>query len=100
MPHSLFLGSALATQDRLTPKPHTSTTPSEKITFLAWLKTLTFKTVGKAVYARVREALVYAFKSTPRSAFATEPKSHKERENKPYALIKAHYVHGVGILDL
>ncbi|KAH8825860.1 natural resistance-associated macrophage protein-domain-containing protein [Flagelloscypha sp. PMI_526] len=95
MPHSLFLGSALATQDRLTPKPHTSTTPSEKITFLAWLKTLTFKTVGKAVYARVREALVYAFKSTPRSAFATEPKSHKERENKPYALIKAHYVHGM-----
>ncbi|KZP04132.1 Nramp-domain-containing protein [Athelia psychrophila] len=91
MPHSLFLGSALATQDRLaaspskTPSPDglLSTAPSRVplprriATFFRSIFTVTF--TG------------HSFKDD----YEPEPKTHAERENNALGFVRAHLWHGI-----
>lgn len=96
MPHSLFLGSALATQDRIDFRPEfdvklalvtaESQPPgaSEQVHrswFLRWLD-------------RCKESVLVAFRIPPPSAHGTVATRHSERENNPFLFVKAHIYHG------
>ncbi|KAL0573855.1 Manganese transporter smf1 [Marasmius crinis-equi] len=86
MPHSLFLGSALATQDRVQADgavPHTplsiaSLYPSNWFSF-----------------PRLRESLSQALQKPPRKLSGTFAKRHSERVNRPLEFVKAHLYHGI-----
>ncbi|KAK7695123.1 hypothetical protein QCA50_002313 [Cerrena zonata] len=102
MPHSLFLGSALATQDRIT-----SETPSQKSLFSVSSATssqsgFTATTVAISGWQRLRRALQHmktavttAFQIVPVKHFANEPTNHAERDNRPLAVVRAHIYHGM-----
>ncbi|GLB43763.1 putative natural resistance-associated macrophage protein [Lyophyllum shimeji] len=99
MPHSLFLGSALATQDRISPAPRqvkkfldaesrssTDTElspPSEK------------KPSSRSLVHDLRELVCAPFRAPLASEYATRATCHADRENKPYEFVKAHIYHGI-----
>ncbi|KAI0059413.1 smf Mn2+ and Fe2+ transporter [Artomyces pyxidatus] len=66
MPHSLFLGSALSTQDRVSPAPAKSTS----------IESL------DNVSATINDPI-------------TDPKNHSERENNSWQFVQAHLSHGI-----
>ncbi|KAF8817621.1 natural resistance-associated macrophage protein [Phlegmacium glaucopus] len=97
MPHSLFLGSALATQDRISfrPPPDAGTfgtvntkeidesspiKPSEKATYL------------QRLFAESKEYILSAFRKPPASTAVTH---HSERQNNPFEFVRAHVYHGM-----
>ncbi|KAI3616677.1 transporter protein smf2 [Moniliophthora roreri] len=80
MPHSLFLGSALATQDRITPPSYQDSGPDSK---------------PKGVLASLRTNVINAFRTPPPSEYATNAKSHSERNNNSLAFVKGHLYHGI-----
>ncbi|KZP29257.1 natural resistance-associated macrophage protein [Athelia psychrophila] len=91
MPHSLFLGSALATQDRLaaspskTPSPDgfLSTAPS-RVPLPRRLATF-FRSIFKVTFTG------QSFKDD----YEPEPKTHVERENNALGFVRAHLWHGI-----
>ena len=103
MPHSLFLGSALATQDRLSQKQ-----PAVKEAILSTVDS-TVSSVSESTISTPaaekrgpRSPLQYAttwarrhFRVVPASDLPSEPKSHAERENRPYEVVRAHLYHGI-----
>ncbi|KAJ6520267.1 natural resistance-associated macrophage protein-domain-containing protein [Mycena sanguinolenta] len=99
MPHSLFLGSALATQDRLNvetppiPEPESSEEPAE-------LKVGSRKATSKSApdvsqLEQLGEFFRSMFRTPPPSQRSTPVKSHKDRENNSLAFIRAHLNHGI-----
>ena len=93
MPHSLFLGSALATQDRVSPNPDkladsdTASSSSTSETQLGSIRRLSPRSIWRAVADRFRTP-------SPRST-GPEPKNHAERENHPLSFVRAHLYHGI-----
>jgi metal iron transporter len=96
MPHSLFLGSALATQDRISPNlPKTlSSSPTvsehnleqsggEPVLYIPHL------------FQRTRDFVVSAFHVIQETDNLDRPKRHADLENKPLAFIQAHLYHGI-----
>lgn len=89
MPHGIFLGSHLATQDRL----GMEFTRSDS----------TFSDVASAAAqtwrARMFGHIVYncrtAFRILPATHYASAAKTHAEHENPPYAFVRAHLYHGM-----
>ncbi|KAJ7508664.1 natural resistance-associated macrophage protein-domain-containing protein [Mycena galericulata] len=99
MPHSLFLGSALATQDRLA-----TDTPSEEPLPIVDPKETTSKTSGPAEtpsktlsgsISLMVEFVVELFRTPPPSQSSTRVKRHADRENNSLAFIRAHLAHGI-----
>lgn len=102
MPHSLFLGSALATQDRIT-----SDAQSQKALFTVSSASssqsgFTATTVALSGWQRLRQALHHfrtaistTFQIIPVERFANEPTTHAERHNRPLAVVRAHIYHGM-----
>ncbi|KAJ7789956.1 natural resistance-associated macrophage protein-domain-containing protein [Mycena olivaceomarginata] len=92
MPHSLFLGSALATQDRLAievpPMVVKLEPPSD-----AFDKEITSKTLTRL--NRLIEFFVSLFRTPPPSQNSTQVKRHSDRENNSLAFIQAHLNHGI-----
>ncbi|TFK42220.1 natural resistance-associated macrophage protein-domain-containing protein [Crucibulum laeve] len=100
MPHSLFLGSALATQDRISYHPK----KSEK---LALAPTDSKDSDESEVVAAkqssrmhrylesCKESVMNAFRVPPKSMYSTTATRHGERENNPLAFVKAHIYHGI-----
>ncbi|KAJ7315009.1 natural resistance-associated macrophage protein-domain-containing protein [Mycena albidolilacea] len=92
MPHSLFLGSALATQDRLAievpPMVVKLEPPSD-----AFDKETTSKTLTRL--NRLIEFFVSLFRTPPPSQSSTQVKRHSDRENNSLAFIQAHLNHGI-----
>lgn len=87
MPHSIFLGSALATQDRLSeapPKPYESTVS---------LETTSMKI--RSQYAWMKQSLAEMLRTPPRDFTAGEAKNHAEHQNNELAFIRAHLYHGI-----
>ncbi|KAI0323016.1 smf Mn2+ and Fe2+ transporter [Amylostereum chailletii] len=87
MPHSLFLGSALSTQDRasiepLKPLSHTLHS-SETVSTMATPQRFTLKSLFKSFFG---------YTTTETRA---EPRNHTERENSSFAFVKAHLNHGI-----
>lgn len=90
MPHSLFLGSALATQDRLAmetppPEPEPPRLADSKETTSNILETLRLRHLLKF--------LVSLFRTPPPSQSSTRVKRHADRENNSLAFIRAHLKH-------
>jgi len=88
MPHSLFLGSALATQDRLALKSDEDISgPQDEI---------------KDPHMPSRKSCLSSVCSAFASLFVirvshntVEPKTHRARENNSLAFVKAHLYHGI-----
>jgi metal iron transporter len=87
MPHSLFLGSALATQDRL------SNGPTKALDSAYSLDT----TVPVPLYRRLAASAVQTFKEGFKvsPAYRARPTRYSDRENNSLEFIGSHLTHGV-----
>lgn len=99
MPHSIFLGSALATQNRLPDsadklsRVDSSFTVDSETTCVP--RTFKFSIPAPADLLRCfRRGFVDAFRVVPADQTASEPKTHADRENNSYAFVRAHIYHG------
>lgn len=95
MPHSLFLGSALATQDRVSFRSKKSASDQGKLNkeseeSLPMKK----KSIFYHFYEDRKEAFLCAFHKPPPSIYASATR-HGEHENNPFEFIKAHLYHGI-----
>ncbi|KAG6811361.1 hypothetical protein H0H92_007790 [Tricholoma furcatifolium] len=104
MPHSLYLGSALATQDRESDAPrHTDgllrdgTEISEMLRVSDIEAPLGAKSRLYKVFRKLREIICALFRKPLPSEMATEVKRHSDRENRPYAVVKAHIYHASAV---
>ncbi len=104
MPHSIFLGSALATQDRVSqvadkltrvdsswtvdsvPAPSDAMVTSQHTEIVPW---------RKGIVKDIKEAVSATFRIVPVQHFASEPKNHADRENNSYSFVRAHMYHGM-----
>ncbi|KAH9849187.1 natural resistance-associated macrophage protein [Lenzites betulinus] len=98
MPHSLFLGSALATQDRVDhlPEPAKETQLRELDTALSAASTLTSGTKRVPFAESFKASLRRHFRIVQMSdARSPLPASHAEHENRPYSFVRTHLYHGI-----
>ena len=122
MPHSLFLGSALATQDRISTKHHNAFAPSPSSstpsvassnssiadgdgdddasnktspTPTPRMTRKTFKQRLRAIPSEALESVLTAFRVPPPSTFATRVNRHCDRDNNSLKFVTAHVYHGV-----
>ena len=98
MPHSLFLGSALATQDRMSIKPAVS--KADGIVTVDSVMTIdstsTVSDSSNGTFLRsIAGAMSRAFRVVQISDLPNEAKSHAEHENNPYYFVRAHVYHGI-----
>lgn len=98
MPHSLFLGSALATQDRISPTPEkikktASITDDSKNSYEADF--FQPKTRRQQVMDAIKEFFCAPFRAPDSSEYSTLAVRHSDRENKPLAFVKAHIYHAI-----
>ena len=105
MPHSIFLGSALATQDRIskgsdklarvetTWSVDSDATAAMAIEVMPWYRKLLHKLKKEAL--QIKEIALSAFRIVPIERFAGEPKSHAEYQNHSYSFVRAHIYHGM-----
>ena len=100
MPHSIFLGSALSTQNRLSAKADklrrmdsSLTVDSEATCVPAAFKFSLPKLAD--LLPRFKRGFVNVFRIVPADEFATDPKSHADRENNSYTFVRAHIYHGM-----
>ncbi|EJF67328.1 Nramp-domain-containing protein [Dichomitus squalens LYAD-421 SS1] len=109
MPHSLFLGSALATQDRMSIREATSMA-DVRITVDSTDSMVSETTTLSDSRAPSPQSAKHDMRCCFRSFAAAarrhlrlvqidghpdEPKSHAERENNPYYFVRAHLYHGI-----
>ncbi|KAJ7279983.1 natural resistance-associated macrophage protein-domain-containing protein [Mycena rebaudengoi] len=92
MPHSLFLGSALATQNRLLTETRT-----EKIAPLAVASS---RKSGNTLcepsrFQRLLKSFVVLFHAPPPNPHATVVKNHSDRQNNSLSFVRAHLYHGI-----
>ncbi|KAF8645422.1 hypothetical protein AX16_007825 [Volvariella volvacea WC 439] len=97
MPHSLFLGSALATQDRIdyesmvSPKTDNDPTESERSS----VATAPPRVERMKAWAMdAKDSVIKQFRAPPPSDYSTRATRHCDRENRPLAFVKAHIYHG------
>ncbi|PIL31302.1 transporter [Ganoderma sinense ZZ0214-1] len=101
MPHSLFLGSALATQDRVSIKPAVSkaddivTIDSDMSTDSEAMSDMSTGKKGGRFLASISGAVSRTFRVVHISELPDESKSHAEHENNPYYFVRAHIYHGI-----
>lgn len=90
MPHSLFLGSALATQDRLSPTP-----PKDDKSSLSSLGSLPEERRPTGILNRIKSSLAGAFRINALDDHGNRPQRHEDRENNSYWFVESHVYHGV-----
>jgi metal iron transporter len=94
MPHGLFLGSALATQDRISTDPLTTELPShlksqEQSDENAIVQPRSF-------FGRIHGFVIYALHVVrSNDEYAAKPKLHIHRENNSLGFVQAHIYHGI-----
>ncbi|KAF8890082.1 natural resistance-associated macrophage protein-domain-containing protein [Infundibulicybe gibba] len=97
MPHSLFIGSALATQDRLslTPAPEKDpkVLPGSRNSSESHITPPTSRVFGLLTAAV--EWVRSAFRVPPPSAHSSPVTHHVDHENKPLTFVRAHIYHGI-----
>ncbi|KAJ8514800.1 hypothetical protein ONZ45_g7712 [Pleurotus djamor] len=98
MPHSLFLGSSLATQDRLDFLP----SEDDKIKLTTTSTTTSYDShvaeplpLWRRCLQRLRDFVVGALRAPPFDPNRARPKTHADRENRPLSFVRAHLNHGV-----
>ena len=93
MPHSLFIGSALATQDRLSP---TSLKDDDDGVSTSSLGSLPEVRRGhKGILNQIKSSLSKAFRVQALDDHKNRPQRHEDRENNSYWFVKSHVYHGV-----
>ena len=90
MPHSLFLGSALATQDRLSKTPLKDGNLSSSS-----LEPVPEERRPTGILNRIKSSLNEAFRTKAVDGHKNRPQRHEDRENNPYLFVKSHVYHGV-----
>lgn len=86
MPHSLFLGSALATQDRLSAKPLNGNKLSNSS-----LEALPEERRPKGILNNIKSSL----QINAVDGHKNRPQRHEDRENNPYRFVESHVYHGI-----
>ncbi|KIK00753.1 hypothetical protein K443DRAFT_678945 [Laccaria amethystina LaAM-08-1] len=101
MPHSLFLGSALATQDRIDFKPkdpdELTLTPnqSKESQETAVVHSVTARSRVSSLFNTLKESVANAFRKPRPSSFTTRVLRHSDHQNNSFEFIHAHLSHGV-----
>jgi metal iron transporter len=97
MPHSLFLGSALATQDRIGCRPveDDKVIVSAANSIASADESLIPASRSKEFLSTLRESTFKLFQAPPKSPHATLAKQHSEHNNNPLPFVKAHIYHGI-----
>ncbi|KAJ7897345.1 natural resistance-associated macrophage protein-domain-containing protein [Mycena olivaceomarginata] len=95
MPHSLFLGSALATQDRLTAEDPAPVVKLEPLQAADSRESSSKTLCETSRLSRLGEFLASMFRTPPPSQNSTRVKRHEDRENNSLAFIRAHLTHGI-----
>lgn len=101
MPHSLFLGSTLATQDRI------SFRATERVSSLTPVNSKEAEAEGLHPVKRVEEvsfirrlyedckgSVLGAFRKPPGRVYTTTATRHSEHQNNPFEFVRAHIYHG------
>ncbi|KAI0093794.1 natural resistance-associated macrophage protein-domain-containing protein [Irpex rosettiformis] len=102
MPHSIFLGSALATQDRVSPTPDklvqtdSTSTVDQSINSSSTSTTSRFgiKKTLISYISDLKERFISIFRVDSLQG-KMELRSHAEHENNSYAFVRAHVYHGM-----
>jgi metal iron transporter len=99
MPHSLFLGSALATQDRIQfRKRHSEINQSDVSQGCEDAMVETRSTKSQSLFLRIlkscKESVFSLFRSPPPSLYASSATRHNEHSNNSYEFVRAHIYHG------
>ena len=92
MPHSLFLGSALATQDRVASSPRQSASRDADASDEGALPSVRN---ARTLFRRLSKAFLEMFKVTKIEDKTNEPKSHADWTNNPLSFIRQHLTHGI-----
>ncbi|OSD00839.1 natural resistance-associated macrophage protein [Trametes coccinea BRFM310] len=106
MPHSLFLGSALATQDRVSQTParvkdtalttlDSTLSSSSEVTISGIPSGSSGKRGPRSLLEYVKACVKRHFRVIPVTDVARMPASHAEHENRPYAFVRKHLYHGI-----
>lgn len=96
MPHSIFLGSALATQDRITKHDKlTRIETADSGTTLAARRFTISSLYPTALLRRFKKGFAETFRVVPIEQFDSDPKTHADRENNSYTHVRSHIYHGM-----
>jgi len=90
MPHSLFIGSALATQDRLSKTPLEDDSVSDST-----LESLPEERRPGGILNKIKSSLSNAFRIKALDSHKNRPQRHQDRENNSYWFVESHVYHGV-----
>lgn len=94
MPHSLFLGSALATQDRIQYRKRVSETTDDCEDALVETRPSKILSLFRRFSKYCKESVLAAFRSPPPSLYASSATRHVEHNNNSYEFVRAHVYHG------
>lgn len=95
MPHSLFIGSALATQDRIQFREALKEEYfDDESSTVELCQTDAKPSRWQIIWRSIKRNVRLAFKRPPPS-FYNQATRHSERENNPYAFVTAHLYHGM-----
>ena len=101
MPHSLFLGSALATQDRITSDAEAhkslfteSSASSSQSEFETTTESASWWQSVRRFLHRCKVEVIHVFRIIPMAKFANQATTHAEHDNRPLAVVRAHIYHG------
>ncbi|KAG6868380.1 hypothetical protein C0993_003904 [Termitomyces sp. T159_Od127] len=99
MPHSLFLGSALATQDRIPPASQRPGALLRKDTDDSQMSyepspSVPIDSPSRAV-SNLPGKFASLFRAPLQSDYTTSATRHADWENRPYAFVKSHIYHGI-----
>ncbi|KAG1754742.1 natural resistance-associated macrophage protein-domain-containing protein [Suillus paluster] len=98
MPHSLFLGSHLATQDRVSKKPlppvsSLSDKVRERESTGVASRRERLRCLGRAIWQNFRSLFVVS--RVELEELNARPKSYEQRENNPLEFVQSHMYHGM-----
>jgi metal iron transporter len=86
MPHSLFLGSALATQDRVSISPPTEIAPEDLPLRNSLPRPGTLKTIADTCSSAFQMGSINS---------SEKPHSYADHKNNSYKFVRAHVYHGI-----
>ena len=98
MPHSIFLGSALATQDRISKSDKLARVDTVDSSTTAATSVFNFRSLIPRPVDMARnfkKGFVNMFRIVPIEQFESDPKTHADRENNSYAFVRSHVYHGM-----
>ncbi|EKM61769.1 uncharacterized protein PHACADRAFT_157006 [Phanerochaete carnosa HHB-10118-sp] len=98
MPHSIFLGSALSTQDRISKHdklPRIETGDTGTTLVLHTLKAKLSLPPPHEMFRQLKKTFRETFRLVPIGELSSDPKSHAGRDNNTYTFVRAHIYHGM-----